>query len=709
MRLKDKYWLLTLAIFAAFVLTGIAGYFVTFYLASNNLKRQAILNVEKYVEVVAVSTGSVSKKEELKAVLEKSPLISHVTFSPPKKLSSYQITKTLIFPDGSLNVTINLDKDRIEKSASSIAQKVSLSILAVLLFIQLFIAIFLKKLYLNPLNRIRKDVDLIQSGELKKIPEKGEDEFGRIRKSINQMIDSIKERDERAELISNFIQLLTVGKGFNGEFVELMRKALKITETDGVLIGILSDEELFNVKVITPDNHFSLKKKRGELVGIEPYILELNREIETSKESLFSEAERELGIRYVFGMPLNVLSQNLGYVIFFRKKKQPLSEEVKDFVKNIAKSIGISVKIKNLITELEDKLKREKRFTQSVIKSFIRGIEVRDSYTRGHSERVAYYSKRIAQELGLPKSKISKVYMAALLHDIGKIGIPDSILLKPAKLTEEEYEIIKIHPLLSYEILKSLELSEISLEGIKYHHERWNGSGYPEGLKGRDIPLEARIIAVADTFDAMTSDRIYRKKMDRKEALKEIRSLAGKLFDPEVVEAAVPILLNELPPDGEREKSLNEEIVLEIEKRRLDYFLRDHLTGAFNRSALEYALSLSKEKGGEVRGFSIDIVKLREINIEKGWKEGDRILQTFVKLLKERVTPLAIVRYSGDNFAFFVPADMEKEEIKRKIEEIEKEMGVKLELRELQNLEDVERLKSELTQLELIHPHSSQL
>ncbi len=709
MRLKDKYWLLTLAIFAAFVLTGIAGYFVTFYLASNNLKRQAILNVEKYVEVVAVSTGSVSKKEELKAVLEKSPLISHVTFSPPKKLSSYQITKTLIFPDGSLNVTINLDKDRIEKSASSIAQKVSLSILAVLLFIQLFIAIFLKKLYLNPLNRIRKDVDLIQSGELKKIPEKGEDEFGRIRKSINQMIDSIKERDERAELISNFIQLLTVGKGFNGEFVELMRKALKITETDGVLIGILSDEELFNVKVITPDNHFSLKKKRGELVGIEPYILELNREIETSKESLFSEAERELGIRYVFGMPLNVLSQNLGYVIFFRKKKQPLSEEVKDFVKNIAKSIGISVKIKNLITELEDKLKREKRFTQSVIKSFIRGIEVRDSYTRGHSERVAYYSKRIAQELGLPKSKISKVYMAALLHDIGKIGIPDSILLKPAKLTEEEYEIIKIHPLLSYEILKSLELSEISFEGIKYHHERWNGSGYPEGLKGRDIPLEARIIAVADTFDAMTSDRIYRKKMDRKEALKEIRSLAGKLFDPEVVEAAVPILLNELPPDGEREKSLNEEIVLEIEKRRLDYFLRDHLTGAFNRSALEYALSLSKEKGGEVRGFSIDIVKLREINIEKGWKEGDRILQTFVKLLKERVTPLAIVRYSGDNFAFFVPADMEKEEIKRKIEEIEKEMGVKLELRELQNLEDVERLKSELTQLELIHPHSSQL
>ncbi len=709
MRLKDKYCLLTLAIFAAFVLTGIAGYFVTFYLASNNLKRQAILNVEKYVEVVAVSTGSVSKKEELKAVLEKSPLISHITFSPPKKLSSYQITKTLIFPEGSLNITINLDKDRIEKSASSIAQKVSLSILAVLLFIQLFIAIFLKKLYLNPLNRIRKDVDLIQSGELKKIPEEGEDEFGRIRKSINQMIDSIKERDERAELISNFIQLLTVGKGFNGEFVELMRKALKITETDGVLIGILSDEELFNVKVITPDNHFSLKKKKGELVGIEPYILELNREVETSKESLFSEAEKELGIRYVFGMPLNVLSQNLGYVIFFKKKKHSLSEEIKDFVRNIVKSIGISVKIKNLITELEDKLKREKRFTQSVIKSFIRGIEVRDSYTRGHSERVAYYSKRIAQELGLPKSKVSKVYMAALLHDIGKIGIPDSILLKPAKLTEEEYEIIKIHPLLSYEILKSLELSEISLEGIKYHHERWNGSGYPKGLKGRDIPLEARIIAVADTFDAMTSDRIYRKKMDRKEALKEIRSLAGKLFDPEVVEAAVPILLNELPPDGEREKSLNEEIVLEIEKRRLDYFLRDHLTGAFNRSALEYALSLSKEKGGEVRGFSIDIVKLREINIEKGWKEGDRILQTFVKLLKERVTPLAIVRYSGDNFAFFVPADMEKEEIKRKIEEIKKEMGVKLELRELQNLEDVERLKSELTQLELIHPHSFQL
>ncbi|SMP07988.1 diguanylate cyclase (GGDEF) domain-containing protein [Desulfurobacterium pacificum] len=703
MRLKDKYWLLTLVILTISILMGIVGYFVTFYLASDNLKRQAILNVEKYLEVVAVSTGSVSKRKELKAVLEKSPLISHVTFSTPQTPSPYQITKKLIFPDGSLNVTIELDKSRIEKSASSLAQKVSLSILAVLLFLQLLIVIFLKKLYLNPLNRIRKDVDLIQSGELKKIPEKGEDEFGRIRKSINKMIDSIKERDERAELISNFIQLLTVGKGFNGEFIELMRKVLKITGTDGVMIGILSNDNTFNIKVITPKTHFSLKRNKDELNGIEPYIFELNREVETSKESLFSAEEKRLGIKYIFGMPLNVLSQTLGYVIFFKRKKEKLPEEVKNFIRNVAKSIGVSVKIKNLISELEEKLDREEKLTQTVIKSFIRSIEIRDSYTRGHSERVAYYSKRIAKELGLPDSEVSKIYMAALLHDIGKIGIPDSILLKPAKLSEEEYEIIKIHPLLSYEILKNIEPLKVSLTGIKYHHERWNGSGYPEGLRRDEIPIDARIIAVADTFDAMTSDRIYRKGMSKKEAVKEIKELAGKLFDPDVVEVALPILLRENPPES-RKEFLDYRILSEIEKRRLDYFLRDHLTGAYNRSALEFALALSKERSPSLKAFSVDVTKLRDINVKKGWQEGDRILKSLVQLIEKHIKPLSIVRYSGDNFVFFVPSSVSNEEISEKVKLIEKELGVRLELNELYNVDNVELLKTELTELEWQRP-----
>ena len=703
MRLKDKYWILTGVTLATSIFMGIVGYFITFELASNNLKKQAILNVKKYVEVAAVSIGSASRKQELKTVLEKSPLISKVTFSTPQHLSPYEITKKLIFPDGSVRITIELNKKKIEKSASSLAQKVSLSILAILFFIEFLIALALKKLYLNPLNRIRKDVDLIQSGRLKKIPEEGEDEFGRIRKSINKMIDSIKERDERAELISSFIQLLTVGKGFNGEFIELMRRVLKITGTDGVMIGILSDDEAFDIKVITLKTHFSLRKLKDELNGIEPYIFELNKEVETTKETLFSPEEKRLGIKYIFGMPVNVLSQTLGYVIFFKRKKEGLPEEVKNFIRNVVKSIGISVKIKRLISELEEKLNKEEKLTRTVIKSFIRSIEIRDSYTRGHSERVAYYSKRIAKELGLPDSEVSKIYMAALLHDIGKIGIPDSILLKPGRLSKEEYEIIKIHPLLSYEILKNIEPLKVSLTGIKYHHERWDGSGYPEGLKREKIPIDARIIAVADTFDAMTSDRIYRKAMDKKKAIKEIRDLAGKLFDPEVVEVALPILLRESPPENKKE-FLDYGIIAEIEKRRLDYFLRDHLTGAYNRSALEFALSTSKEKSPSLKAISVDVTKLRDINVEKGWQEGDRILKTLVQLIEKHIKPLAIVRYSGDNFVFFVPSAISNEEIKEKVKLIEEELGVKLELNELHNVDDVRLLKKELTELEWQRP-----
>ena len=562
---SDKYWVLT---FLALLITlgiGLGSYFLTYEFSKEYFLKSSLENALNYAEVSAVSVGSKKKADEIKEILERAPYIKRVEIKDGSPNSPYQLKKEFLFPDGKLNVVIELDKEMINRRASGIAKNVSTAVSVLTGFFLFIYLIAIKKLYLEPLSKIKRDVDRIYKGTLEKIPLSGKDEFGKIRESINRMIDSIKDRDKRAEIISQFIQLLTVGKGFNGEFIELMRRVLKLTKTDGVIIGIKNfDNNRVKAKLITQGESKELIKELNKLEGIEPYILELGREVETTKVSILSREERKLGIKYVFGIPLTVFSNVLGYVIFFRRTDKKLTEENKNLIRNIAKSIAISVQIKNLIENLQKQLKREKEFLDKVIKSLIRGIEIRDSYTRGHSERVAFFSKRIAQEMGLPEDEVNKIYIAALLHDIGKIGIPDSILLKPGKLTAREYEIIKLHPILSYELLKNLDFLKDALDGIKYHHERWDGSGYPEGLKGEEIPLPARIIAVADSYDAMTSKRIYREALDRKRAINEIRKLSGKSYDPEVVKSALPVLLEE-PPEPE-EEYLEGEIISEIEE-----------------------------------------------------------------------------------------------------------------------------------------------
>ncbi|MDN5313291.1 MAG: hypothetical protein PWQ68_2265 [Thermoanaerobacteraceae bacterium] len=171
------------------------------------------------------------------------------------------------------------------------------------------------------------------------------------------------------------------------------------------------------------------------------------------------------------------------------------------------------------------------------IQALATAIEAKDPYTRGHSERVAMYSSIIAEEMNLPEDFLNTLNFAALLHDIGKIGIPDEILNKPGKLSEEEFDRIRIHPILGANIVEKIDFLAQASSYIRFHHERQNGRGYPEGLKGENIPLGAAILAVADAFDAMTSDRPYRRAWNLDDSLHEIESNSGIQFRPEVVEA----------------------------------------------------------------------------------------------------------------------------------------------------------------------------
>ncbi|MEM8733730.1 MAG: HD-GYP domain-containing protein, partial [Planctomycetota bacterium] len=163
-------------------------------------------------------------------------------------------------------------------------------------------------------------------------------------------------------------------------------------------------------------------------------------------------------------------------------------------------------------------------------------IDARDPYTQGHSERVARLSYDLASILGLSAAACHEIYLSGVLHDIGKIGIPDNVLLKPGKLTEEEFEIIKQHPTIGHRIVERLGHLQFALPGVLHHHERWDGRGYPHGLKGLAIPLMARIMAVADAFDAMTSSRPYRTAMPIEKAKSIINGGANEQWDGEVVE-----------------------------------------------------------------------------------------------------------------------------------------------------------------------------
>jgi HD-GYP domain-containing protein (c-di-GMP phosphodiesterase class II) len=186
------------------------------------------------------------------------------------------------------------------------------------------------------------------------------------------------------------------------------------------------------------------------------------------------------------------------------------------------------------MTEQEDKFRSQ---ILSVACTLVSLVDLRDSYTGGHSTRVAAYTRKMGLQLGLEERTLETIVLAASLHDIGKIGVPDHVLLKPGKLTEEEFEYIRKHAEFGWMVLRNLEGMEEASLMLLHHHERFGGGGYPGELAGQDIPFGARIITVADAYDALTTDRPYRRGWTHDDALEEIRRNVNTQFDPAIVDA----------------------------------------------------------------------------------------------------------------------------------------------------------------------------
>ncbi len=322
----------------------------------------------------------------------------------------------------------------------------------------------------------------------------------------------------------------------------------------------------------------------------------------------------------------------------------------------------------------------------------IKSLEVRDVYTRGHTERGTHYAMQIGAAMGLTEGELNDLYIGGLIHDIGKIGIPDVILLKPAKLTKEEFEVMKLHVKIGYELIKDNEIPEGSLEVLLYHQEKYDGSGYPFGRSKENIPLLARVYTIADAFEAMTARRIYKKSKSWEEAFKELEELAGKQFDPDIVPYAVNTLSN-----LKKVPWYSTSTSPDIERIRWSFYFMDS-TGAIKGDLFLPTLNAFMEQKEEFCLTIFDIKNLSRINLEKGWTKGNEALallvrainmeccsmydlkETIVKLMKEDVldinSPL-IFRIGGDEFAVIAPFIPPPEKVKHVVAFM-KEQGVEV-------------------------------
>ncbi len=208
--------------------------------------------------------------------------------------------------------------------------------------------------------------------------------------------------------------------------------------------------------------------------------------------------------------------------------------QISDTEARLVQSLGTQLGLALANAELSEGLKG---FLTNTVKTLVSAIDAKDSYTSGHSERVNIVSMLVGNEMGLELEELEALYWGALLHDVGKIGMPEAILNKPCALDENEVDVVREHPERGWEMLHAIEQLQRAAEGVRYHHERWDGTGYPEQRAGEDIPIIARIISVADTFDAIISNRSYRRGRSAAEAVAVVEERAGSQFDPEVVAA----------------------------------------------------------------------------------------------------------------------------------------------------------------------------
>ncbi|MEN6586513.1 MAG: HD domain-containing phosphohydrolase, partial [Sulfuricella sp.] len=361
------------------------------------------------------------------------------------------------------------------------------------------------------------------------------------------------------------------------------------------------------------------------------------------------------GVRAAVAMPLrgDAYAEPLGTLCVMTGRVAGFDQEEVEMLEQLAGDIGFAVHAFNQRAETR-RLQQERISNyEETILSLVDMIEKRDTYTAGHTRRVAHYCELIAVRLGHSPEEIEKLKRAAILHDIGKIAIPDAVLLKPGKLSPLEYELIKQHAEEGYRTLVRIDMYKELAEIMRSHHERENGSGYPRGLVSGQIPRLSQIMAVADAFDAMTTNRIYKPRKEVPVALEELRKLVGEHYSLDVVDAACEALRDVQPPPVADQLPKTP-----LERQRFAYFFDDQLTGAHNANYLQFMLrnGLPAHLG---HGYVILLRHFSAVNVTSGWSAGSQALAGFAAALMSRYPDALVFRVMGDDFLLLASQRLE--------------------------------------------------
>jgi putative nucleotidyltransferase with HDIG domain len=256
----------------------------------------------------------------------------------------------------------------------------------------------------------------------------------------------------------------------------------------------------------------------------------------------FARPNADEGFVSYYGTPLIAKGKVVGVLEIFHRSLLEPDEDWLEFLQTLTGQTAIAIDNAELFTNLERSNMELILAYESTLEGWSAALDLRDKETEGHTQRVTAMTLNLAREMGMKDLELGNIRRGALLHDIGKMGVPDHILLKPDKLTDEEWVSMRKHPIFAYEMLSRIAYLHDALDIPYCHHEKWDGTGYPRGLKDQEIPLAARIFAVVDIYDALTSDRPYRKGWSHESTLEHIRTLSGSHLDPEVVRAFLVML-----------------------------------------------------------------------------------------------------------------------------------------------------------------------
>jgi PAS domain S-box-containing protein len=276
--------------------------------------------------------------------------------------------------------------------------------------------------------------------------------------------------------------------------------------------------------------------------ALERRLVEVHEVAQSGQSGHFAALWASEGFAAYYGVPLVAKGQMQGVLEVFQRVPFAAEDDWRNFLETLAGQAAIAVDSARLFEDLQRSNLDLSLAYDATIEGWSRALDLRDKETEGHTRRVTEWTERLGRAMGIRDSELLQMRRGALLHDIGKMGLPDSVLLKPGQLTDEEWVLMRQHPQLAFEMLSPIGYLRPALSIPGCHHEKWDGTGYPRGLKGEQIPLEARIFAVVDVWDALTSDRPYRKAWTVEQALHYIREQAGHHFDPQAVELFLRVL-----------------------------------------------------------------------------------------------------------------------------------------------------------------------